>query len=85
MKKELNRLQKGVSFKEKEIEDLETKIQIIDEKLAQSDIYNPENQVQLQELLSKKELNNQKLSEANDRWETLQIELESIQLQNSTD
>jgi len=39
----------------------------------------------LQELLSKKELNNQKLSEANDRWETLQIELESIQLQNSTD
>jgi ATPase subunit of ABC transporter with duplicated ATPase domains len=82
LKKELNKLQKGVASKEKEIEDLEAKILEIDEKLGNADIYNSENQPQLQELLSLKDQHNESLTAANELWEKWQIELESIQLQN---
>ena len=84
LKKALNKLQKGVGNKEKEIEDLEAKIIEIDEKLSDADIYNSENQQQLQKLLTLKAQYKEHLEAANDLWEKWQIELESIQLQIGT-
>ena len=75
-RKEISRLEKGLTKNEHKVAEIEQDIQKTEEQLSNTELYNPENSKQLQEVIARKKALSKNLESAIEDWEDLQLELD---------